>query len=180
MLLVLSCAVAALALVVDQVSKQLALAFLETDSRIPLIGDLLGLQLAFNTGAAFSLGSQLTPLITLLGVAASVFLIGAAARVRHPVKAVAIGMILGGALGNLADRMIAPPGLGRGAVTDMLAYGELFIGNLADVAIAGGVVLYLIAVWRVSSGEARRRSPSSGPGAGSNGPASEDAGVRRR
>ena len=165
LMLAYSCAVAALTLAVDLVSKQLALRFLDTETRIPLLGDLFGLQLAFNTGAAFSIGSQLTPIITLLGLVAVVLLVRAAARTRHPAKAVAIGLVLGGALGNLADRIIAPPGFGRGAVTDFLAYGHLFIGNLADVAVFAGVVLYLLTVWRMKSNASRQsrdREPTRG------------------
>lgn len=163
LLFAFGCAIAALTIAVDQISKQLALVCLSTDARIPLVGDLLGLQLAFNTGAAFSLGSEITPLITLLGFFASVLLIRAMTRVRQPVKSVAIGLILGGALGNLADRLVAPPGFGRGAVTDFLAYGDLFIGNIADIAIGAGVVLYLLAAWRTNAGTPNHRSrPSAG------------------
>lgn len=158
MLLAFGCAVAALTIVVDQVSKQLALGFLSTDARIPLIGDLFGLQLAFNTGAAFSFGSEMTPLITLLGIVASALLTRMMIRVRHPVKSAAIGLVLGGALGNLADRLVAPPGFGRGAVTDFLAYGNLFIGNIADIAIGAGGVLYLLAAWHKNVWTANRSS----------------------
>lgn len=122
LLFIYSCAIAALAFAVDLISKQMALQFLETSNRIPLIGDLFGLQLAFNTGAAFSIGSQVTPFITLLGLVATVLLVRAALRTKHRVFAASIGLILGGALGNIADRIFAPPGFGSGAVTDFLAY----------------------------------------------------------
>lgn len=148
LLFVYSCAIAALTIAVDVISKQLALHFLDTENRIPVLGDLFGLQLAFNTGAAFSIGAQLTPFITLLGIVASVLLVRAALRTKHRIYAASIGLILGGALGNLADRIFAPPGFGSGAVTDFLAYGHLFIGNLADVAIGAGVVLYALGAWR--------------------------------
>lgn len=149
LLFVYSCAIAALTIAVDVISKQLALHFLDTENRIPVLGDLFGLQLAFNTGAAFSIGAQLTPFITLLGIVASVLLIRAALRTKYRIYAASIGLILGGALGNLADRIFAPPGFGSGAVTDFLAYGHLFIGNLADVAIGAGVVLYALGAWRL-------------------------------
>ncbi len=154
-----SCAVAALMLAIDLGSKQLALRFLDTETRIPLLGDLFGLQLAFNTGAAFSLGSQLTPIITLLGLVATVFLIRAASRTQHRVTAVAIGLILGGALGNLVDRLVAPSGIARGAVTDFLAYGHLFIGNIADIAIGVGVVIYLLGTRWIKARSLRRPDP---------------------
>lgn len=149
LLFVYSCAIAALTIAVDVLSKQLALHFLDTDVRIPLLGEHFGLQLAFNTGAAFSIGSQLTPFITLLGLIASVLLIRAAFRTSHRIFAASIGLILGGAIGNLVDRIFAPPGFGIGAVTDFLAYGQLFIGNIADVAIGAGVALYALGAWRL-------------------------------
>lgn len=149
LLFVYSCAIAALTIAVDVITKQLALQFLDTDNRIPLLGELLGLQLAFNTGAAFWIGSQLTPFITLLGIIASILLVRAALRTRHRIYATAIGLILGGAIGNLADRIFAPPGFGSGAVTDFLAYGNLFIGNVADIAIGVGVVLYAVGAWKI-------------------------------
>lgn len=157
-----SCAIAALTIAIDVISKQLTLHSLDTDTRIPLLGDLLGLQVAFNTGAAFSIGSQLTPLITLLGIVASVLLVRAALRTKRRVTAAAVGLILGGAIGNLVDRIFAPPGFGSGAVTDFLAYGDLFIGNLADVAIGAGIVLYLLGAWRIRA--TSRASPPTADG----------------
>ena len=144
LLFVYSCAIAALTIAVDVISKQLAVHFLDTENRIPVLGDLFGLQLAFNTGAAFSIGAQLTPFITLLGIVASVLLIRAALRTKYRIYAASIGLILGGALGNLADRIFAPPGFGSGAVTDFLAYGHLFIGNLADVILGVGIALGIL------------------------------------
>lgn len=87
LLFVYSCAIAALTIAVDVISKQLALHFLGTENRIPVLGDLFGLQLAFNTGAAFSIGAQLTPFITLLGIVASVLLIRAALRTKYRIYA---------------------------------------------------------------------------------------------
>ena len=143
----LACAVAAGAVLIDQGSKALALAQLSEDDRIPLLGDWLGLQLAFNPGTVMSLGSDSTWLLTLIAAAASVALLVAATRARTVGWAVAIGLVWGGAVGNLLDRLFAPPEFGRGHVTDFLAYGNLFIGNLADVilgfGVALGVLLYL-------------------------------------
>jgi signal peptidase II len=137
----LACIAAAVVVLIDQASKAAALGGLSEDERIPLLGDLLGLQLAFNPGALLSLGSGSTWLFTLLGVAATVVLIVAATRTRTAGWAVGIGLILGGAIGNLIDRLFAPPAFARGHVTDFLAYGNWFIGNLADVALGAGVIV---------------------------------------
>lgn len=142
--------VAACVIVVDQGSKALAISELSQHRRIPILGDLLGLQLAFNPGAIFSFGSSATGLITFVGVAATAVLFVAAARTQNRRSAIGFGFILGGAVGNLVDRLFAPPAFGRGHVTDFLAYGDLFIGNLADVALAIGAVLLVVASLRAS------------------------------
>ncbi|WP_298740924.1 signal peptidase II [uncultured Microbacterium sp.] len=143
----LACIAAAGVVLIDQASKAAALSSLSEEERIPLLGNLLGLQLAFNPGALLSLGSGATWLLTVLGMAATVVLIIAATRARTTGWAVGIGLILGGAIGNLIDRLFAPPAFGRGHVTDFLAYGNWFIGNLADVALGAGVVVLAGSLW---------------------------------
>lgn len=133
--------VAVLAVLLDQGSKTLAVAQLTPGERVPLVGDLFGLSLVYNPGAAFSLGSGATWIITLIGVLASVAVVVFAARLRGAWWGLALGLVLGGALGNLADRFVNPPTFGRGHVTDFLAYGELFVGNVADVFVVVGVGL---------------------------------------
>ena len=145
--LAIACVIAAVVVLIDQATKAAALSGLSTEQRIPLLGDLLGLQLAFNPGAILSLGAGFTGLLTLLGVGAVVVLIVAAARARTGWWAVGIGLILGGAVGNVIDRLFSPPGFGVGHVTDFLAYGNLFIGNLADVALGAGVIVLGLNIW---------------------------------
>ncbi len=128
--LAVAATVAAGIVVIDQATKAAALAALSAEARIPVLGDLFGLQLAFNPGAILSLGPGFTGVLTLVGAGA-----------------VAFGFILGGALGNLIDRLSSPPGFGVGHVTDFLAYGNLFIGNLADVVLGIGVILLLGITW---------------------------------
>ena len=149
-----ACLTAAAVTLVDQVSKAAALALLSEEARTPLVGDLLGLQLAFNPGAILSLGSEATWLITIIGLLMVGVLVRAAFRARTPAWAVGIGLILGGAIGNLIDRLFGPPAFGRGHVTDFLAYGDLFIGNLADIALAVGAGVLVVSLWH------RRRASS--------------------
>ncbi|WP_103662765.1 signal peptidase II [Microbacterium sp. CJ77] len=139
-----ACIVAAAVVVVDQATKAAAIGGLSETERIPILGDLLGLQLAFNPGAILSLGSEATWLLTLLGASAMAFLVVAATRARSAGWAAGIGLILGGALGNLIDRLFSPPGFARGQVTDFLAYGNLFIGNLADIALGAGAIVLAV------------------------------------
>lgn len=133
---------------VDQLSKAIALAELSTTERIPLLGDLLGLQLAFNAGTVMSLGSGSTWVFTIVSSAAAVAIPIAIVRMRSRLARAGLAVVWGGAVGNLIDRLFAPPGFGVGRVTDMLAYGDLFIGNLADVALGVGAVLLVVGLIR--------------------------------
>ncbi|WEF20843.1 signal peptidase II [Microbacterium maritypicum] len=153
-------AVAGATVIIDQVSKAVALAQLSTTERIPLLGDLLGLQLAFNPGAILSFGSGATPLLTAIGVVVTVVLFVSAVRSRTTWWAVGIGFVLGGAIGNVLDRLFAPPAFGRGYVTDFLAYSDLFIGNLADVALGVGAIVLAIGLVRRRHGAEENAAPT--------------------
>lgn len=130
---------------VDQATKALAVARLEPDRPIALVGDLLQLRLTRNPGAAFSLATGRTWLITLVALVVIVAVLRSSRRLGSMPWAVALGLLLGGALGNLTDRLLREPGVGRGHVVDFIAYGQLFVGNAADVAIvtAAGLVVLL-------------------------------------
>ncbi|WP_282858862.1 signal peptidase II [Pseudoclavibacter helvolus] len=134
-------AVAAVVAGADQLSKAIALDQLSETERIPLLGNALGLQLAFNPGSAFSLGENSTWLFTIFSALVAVGILFVARRITTTRWAVAVGLIWGGAVGNLLDRLFADPGFGRGYVTDFLAYGNVFIGNLADIALVVGMIL---------------------------------------
>lgn len=159
-MLVAALLVAATAALIDQGTKALALARLSETERIPVLGELLGLQLAFNPGTVMSIGAGSTWIFTILASAASVALVIAATRARSIGWAVAIGLVLGGAVGNLLDRLFAPPGFGVGHVTDFLAYGSLFIGNLADVILGIGVGLGILLFWRHHRAQSRAEAAS--------------------
>lgn len=138
--------IALLVLVIDQGTKVWAEATLSEYERIPLIGDLLGLQLAYNPGAAFSFGEGSTWVFALVAVAATVTAIVFAFRVRRPGWAVVIGALGGAAASHAGDRLFRQPGFAHGHVVDFLAYGNWFIGNVADIvivtaAIAGALLM---------------------------------------
>jgi signal peptidase II len=128
----------------DQLSKLWAEAELTTGERIPLLGDLLGLQLIYNPGAAFSIGEQFTWIFAVLAGLAAIGVGVIAHRTRSLAWSVAWGLLLGGAVTHLADRLFREPGFGVGHVVDFIAYGNWFIGNIADVAIFAGAVLILV------------------------------------
>ena len=135
---------AAVVLAVDQLTKQLALDHLTEGVRRPVLGDLLGIQLLFNPGAALGLATGTTWLLTLVAVAVVVVIVRAARRLGSRGWTVALGLLLGGAVGNLVDRMIREPGVARGHVVDFIAYGDLFVGNVADIAIVAAAGLLML------------------------------------
>ncbi|OJX95600.1 MAG: hypothetical protein BGO96_08135 [Micrococcales bacterium 73-15] len=126
-------------LLLDQLTKAVALLTLTPGVRVPVLGDLLGWQLIFNPGAAFSFGTGVTWVFTVVMAVVSSVVIVLARRVASPWWAVALGAILGGAMGNLVDRLARDPGFGIGHVVDFIDYG-VFIGNVADIAIVGAAI----------------------------------------
>lgn len=137
--------VAAGVVAADLATKVWALNALEPYETHPLIGDLLGIQLVFNSGAAFSLGHAFTWVLTLIAAAVTVAIVYYGRRARSPLAIGILGAALGGAVGNLLDRLFRAPGFGEGHVVDMIKYGDLFVGNVADIAIVGAGIALAIA-----------------------------------
>lgn len=139
--------VALAAYAADQVTKVLAVERLEGRPDVQLVGELLQLHLTFNPGAAFSTGTGLTPLITVVAIVATVVVLFYARRVGTALWAVALGFLLAGITGNLTDRLLREPGPMRGHVVDFLKLPNWPIFNIADVWInvaAGLIVLQAI------------------------------------
>jgi signal peptidase II len=109
-----------------------------------MLGDLLGLQLDYNPGAAFSIGEDFTWVFAVIAGLAAIGVSVAAYRTRSIAWAVAWGLLLGGAVTHLGDRLFRAPGFARGHVVDFIAYGNWFIGNVADIAIFAGAVTLLV------------------------------------
>ena len=143
-LLITLVALTVVVLVLDQLSKAWALENLTDGVRRVLVGDLLGLQLVFNSGAALSIGTGMTWLLTIIAVAVIVVIVRASRRLGSTAWAVALGLLLGGALGNLIDRLVREPGFARGHVVDFIAYAHVFVGNVADIAIVAAAILIVI------------------------------------
>ena len=142
-LVLLVASLALLVLALDYWTKERALATLTAGERIDLLGPLLGLELVFNPGAALSMAEGMTWVLTLVAVGVVVVVIRVAGHLGSRLWAVAFGLLLGGALGNLVDRFFRAPGPGRGHVVDFIAYGDWFVGNVADIAIvvAAGLIM---------------------------------------
>ncbi len=144
-------ATATVTLLLDALSKVVAVAVLEGRPPVELLGGGLYLVVYRNPGAAFSMATGLTWLLTLIALGVVVAIVRLAPRLRSTGWALGLGLVLGGALGNLADRLLRSPGPLRGHVVDFLSLlapdGSVWpVFNLADSAIVcGGVALVLLA-----------------------------------
>ncbi|WP_457253007.1 signal peptidase II [Pedococcus sp. P5_B7] len=132
---------AVVAYALDQVTKAWALSALDVGSPVNVVGELIRLNLIRNAGAAFSIGDNATWVLTLIAFGVLVVIVRTARRIGSRGWAWALGLLLGGSLGNLTDRMTREPGPGRGHVVDFIDYFGLFIGNVADIAIVGAALL---------------------------------------
>jgi signal peptidase II len=140
-------ATALVVLVVDVVSKVLVVAKLSHRGPVHLIGHLVQLTVTRNGGAAFSVGTGATILFTAVAVVVVVIIARTAQRLRSRGWAVSFGLLLGGALGNLSDRLFRSPGVFRGHVVDWIELPHWPIFNLADSAIVvGGVLAVLLSL----------------------------------
>jgi signal peptidase II len=145
--LVMLVATAVVVLVLDVATKVLVVATMTEGQRIPLLGDTVSLYLIRNSGAAFSLATGLTWVLTLVAIAVVVGIVRFARRLRSPGWAIALGLVLGGALGNLGDRFFRAPGPLEGHVVDFVSVGWWPVFNAADSAICcGGALLVVLAL----------------------------------
>ncbi|HET7352043.1 MAG TPA: signal peptidase II [Marmoricola sp.] len=144
----LALAVAAVALVVDVASKQLAVRELEGRDPVQVLGEVLQLTLVRNPGAAFSTGESFTPAISLVAVIATAVIVRLVFKVRHRGWAVALGLLLAGVSGNLVDRVFRAPGPLRGHVVDFFQLPHWPVFNVADICINAGAILMAILLFR--------------------------------
>ena len=134
--------------VIDQLTKAWALAVLEPGEQHEILGQFLSFQLVFNSGAAFSLGSDNTWIMTIVAVLVTVGIVYFARRAQSRAAVLLFGIGLGGAVGNLIDRIFRQPSFGQGHVVDMINYNNWFVGNVADLAIVGAAAVVLLMSFR--------------------------------
>jgi signal peptidase II len=153
--------VAAVALVVDQATKVLAVRELTDRAPVEVIGTLLQLRLLRNPGAAFSAGSSLTPLISVIAVIAVVVIVVLARRVGHRGWALGLGLLLAGVTGNLVDRMLRAPGPFRGHVVDFFELPNWPVFNVADICIdVAGAIFVLMLLRGIRLDGSRHEEPA--------------------
>jgi signal peptidase II len=144
---------------VDQIAKVLVVSTLYEGQQVEVLGQLLQFHFVKNPGAAFSIGSGSTWIFSIVGVGVLGFVIWYAPRIRSTAWAILFGLLLGGLLGNLTDRLFREPGFGVGHVVDFLQIPLLpAIFNLADVAIVSSMALFLILSLRGVGLDGRRPS----------------------
>lgn len=131
---------ALIVVVVDQLTKAWAVSALADSRRISLLGHWLGFVLVRNPGAAFSFATGWTWVFTAVAVVVTVVVLRVSRRLGSMWWATTLGLVLGGSVGNLIDRLIRNPGVFRGYVVDFIDYGGFFVGNIADVAIVGAAL----------------------------------------
>jgi signal peptidase II len=141
-------AVAVLVLALDVLTKVWVVAELEGRRVIELFGGELLIRVSRNPGAAFSFAEGATLLFSAVAVVVVVVILRVARRVRSGGWAVSLGLLLGGASGNLVDRLFRSPGPGRGAVVDFLDLGWWPSFNVADSGIVVGGLLAVLMTFR--------------------------------
>ena len=139
--------VAGVAAAADVVTKLIVVAELSDRPPVELLGGVVQLTETRNPGAAFSVGTSATWVFTVVAVAVVVAILMAARRIRSLWWAVSLGLLLGGAVGNLVDRVFRSPAVLRGHVVDWIDIGWWPVFNLADPAIvAGGALAVLLSL----------------------------------
>jgi signal peptidase II len=133
--------VAAVVLALDIITKVLAVRLLVPGQPVPIIGDTVTWTLVRNSGAAFSMATGYTWMLTLIATGVVLGIVWMGRRLVSPGWAVGLGMILGGAMGNLVDRFFRSPGPLQGHVVDFLSVGWWPVFNVADPSVVGGAIL---------------------------------------
>ena len=129
----------------DQLAKYLVVTHLTEGDLVPVLGQVLQLHYVTNSGAAFSLASGFTWILSIVALGVVVFIAWFSRRIRSFAWATLFGLVLGGAIGNLTDRLFRPPGFGTGHVVDFIqVYGFPAIFNLADSGIVVAMALFLL------------------------------------
>jgi len=130
---------------IDQLTKTWAVNAL-ADGPITVIPNVLEFRLTFNTGASFSILSNQGPILAVVAIGVIIMIMVVLGEASRRIEAVALGLVLGGSLGNLIDRVFRGDGWFDGGVVDFIDV-QVFTNNLADIALFVGVALLLFAAF---------------------------------
>jgi signal peptidase II len=155
--------VAVAVLAADIASKVTVVATLSNRPPLVLLGGFLTLRVSRNPGAAFSIGPSMTIVFTAIAVGVIVFVLRTSRQIRSLPWAITLGLLLGGAMGNLTDRLLRSPGPLRGWVVDWIQVPHWPVFNLADSSIVcGGVLAVLLATRGLRIDGTRPEHPAGG------------------
>ncbi len=153
-------ALAAVVVLVDQLTKWWAESTLVPGRPVPVLGEFIQWRLVYNPGAAFGIAAEFTWVLTVIAGLAVVGLALFAFRVLSPSWAVGVGIVLGGVASHFGDRLLREPAFGNGHIVDFIDYSGLFVGNVADIALVGGAgYLILLTLLGVRSRPEPTRPP---------------------
>jgi len=161
--LLIACAIVVGVVALDALTKNWALRAL-ADGPIWLVGRSIGFVLSFNSGSAFSIVRSGAPLLAVIAIIAAVVLIRTVMRTADPWLVVGLSLVLGGAIGNLVDRLFRAPSFLHGAVVDFVKLGPWPLFNVADAAISIGAVIIIVRV--LLDGRHREAAPAAADGGG--------------
>ena len=138
--------VAVIVFVTDQVTKMVVVSYLVEGQPIQILGDFLVFHFVRNPGAAFSLASGSTWIFSILAATVTAAIIFFARKIKSLAWAVVFGLLLGGTLGNLTDRLMREPSFGEGHVIDFISTPWMLpaIYNIADIAIVSSMILFVL------------------------------------
>ncbi|MCW2287582.1 signal peptidase II [Leucobacter luti] len=143
-------AVALVVLAADQSVKNWVVSHLDEGVTVQVIGDVLRWHFVRNPGAAFSMASGSTWIFTILAAVVVVVILWQIRRLRSVPWALFLGLLLGGVLGNLTDRLTREPGFPEGHVIDFISTPWMWLGfneaiyNIADIGIVSGMILFIL------------------------------------
>ena len=167
-------AIAVAVFAADVISKVIVVATLKPGQPVWLIGSLLDLNLTRNSGAAFSFGTGMTVVFTAIAIGVIVFILRTSRRLCSVPWAVTLGLLLGGAAGNLTDRLLRSPGVFRGEVVDWIQLPHWPVFNVADSCIVcGGFLAVLLATRGIRLDGTRETRPGASEDAGPPKPSGE-------
>jgi signal peptidase II len=149
-------AFALVAYIIDQLTKVWVVSTMVEGQVTEVLPPVLSWHFIRNPGAAFSIGTEITWVFTIIQALVSIAIISQIGKVASKGWAVALGLVLGGALGNLTDRLFREPTFGQGHVVDFIALPNFAIFNIADSAVVSGVILICLLTLRGIGLDGRR------------------------
>lgn len=155
-------AFALVAYIIDQLTKIWVVSTMVEGQVTEVLPPVLSWHFIRNSGAAFSIGTEITWVFTIIQALVSIAIITQIGKVASKGWAIALGLVLGGALGNLTDRLFREPTFGQGHVVDFIALPNFAIFNIADTAVVSGVILICLLTLRGIGLDGRRSNEEQG------------------